>query len=195
MAKDEKKEEGAEGEESSGGGGSMLPTILGGLSVLLNIAILVYLILFPAGGDNSAMDTLTASLEEMSNDQLPSMDEKISALTALLPSDEEYEEGEDGEMMDDAESGNELAEITMMLTDTQLIMRQLAENLNSDTATIRKSVGGAAQAGKQVRNLRHDLKRIEKKLDDMLDGKTKKRKSGTLSSSIFDYQSEGITYP
>lgn len=193
MAKDEKKEEGAEGEESSGGG-SMLPTILGGLSVLLNIAILVYLILFPAGGDNSAMDTLTANLEEMSNDQLPSMDEKISALTALLPSDdEEMEDGEEG-MMEDDEPANELAEITMMLTDTQLIMRQLAENLNSDTATIRKSVGGAAQAGKQVRNLRHDLKRIEKKLDDMLDGK-KKRKSGTLSSSIFDYQSEGITYP
>ena len=194
MAKDEKKEEGAEGEEASSGG-SMLPTILGGLSVLLNIAILVYLILFPAGGDNSAVEALTTNLEEMSNDQLPSMDEKISALTALLPSDEEDEEGEESEGMDGMESGNEMAEITMMLTDTQLIMRQLAENLNSDTATIRKSVGGAAQAGKQVRNLRHDLKRIEKKLDDILEGKSKKRKSGTLSSSIFDYQSEGITYP
>lgn len=148
MAKEEKNEE-DEGEEKSGGGG-MLPIILGGLSVLLNIAVLVYLILFPSGGDGAMVEEMSNSVRAIHSEVLPGMSEQLAA---LAPDDqeedddegdeeEEEEEGdEEGDEFEEMDGDGELSEISMMLTDTQLILRQLAENLNTDTASIdRKSV-------------------------------------------------------
>ncbi|MBT7308206.1 MAG: hypothetical protein HN842_08305 [Gammaproteobacteria bacterium] len=216
MAKDEKKEE-DEGEESSGGGG-MLPIILGGLSVLLNIGILVYLILFPSGGDGAMVTEMGNSVRELHADMVPAMSSKIDAIaTELLPGDED-EDGDEGEDEDEDEEeddeedvsdgddddeeyeeDSELSEISMMLTDTQLILRQLAENLNTDTASIKRSVRGASTAGKQVRNMRQDLKRIEKKLDEILGtgtgtGAKKKKRMGSQFPEG-DLQEGSITFP
>ncbi len=185
-------DETTENDKSEPSGGK-LPVILGALTIVLNIVILLYLILFPAGGgDQENIIEITRNVQEMNNDMLPSMEEKISALTSLLPS-----EGEQPAVTAPSKGGAELSELTIMLTDTQLIMRQLAENLSSDTATIKKSIGDTSQAGKQLRNLRQDLKRIEKKLNQLLGERpdSKKKKLGALSPSIFDYQDQGVTYP
>ncbi|MBT3347855.1 MAG: hypothetical protein HOM84_02710 [Thiotrichales bacterium] len=217
MADEDKKEDEAGEEKESGG--SMLPLIIGGVSLLLNIAILVYLILFPSGGGNGeVIAKMATDITAISEETLPAVDEKISALAVLIPEDssdneeeedcedgeecEEYEEDEDDGDYSTADSSSDgspqLTELTMMMTDTQLIMRQLAENLNTDTASIKRSIGGAAKAGKQVRNLRADLKRIEKKINELLgdtpDGK-KRKKGGRITHNIYDYESGGITFP
>ena len=213
MAKDEANDETEE--EDGGGGGGLVPLILGALSVVLNIAILVYLILFPAGKDEESITKIT----ELHGEMVPAMGEQISALTGLLLPDEDGEDEEDDEDEEDYEDededededeekdeegyeedeeeyldeGGDLSEVTMMLTDTQLILRQLAENLNSDTASIKRSVRGASQAGKQVRNMRADLKRIEQKLNELLgDGPKKKRGTG---SQFPEGYNNGISYP
>ncbi len=215
MAKDEANDE-SEEEEGGGGGGGLVPLILGALSVVLNIAILVYLILFPSGGDGAMVEEMSTKITELHGEVVPGMGEQISALAGvLLPnedeededadedeeeSDEDEEESdeegdeEDGEYEDEYEGEDgDLSEITMMLTDTQLILRQLAENLNSDTASIKRSVRGASQAGKQVRNMRADLKRIEQKLNELLgDGPKKRRGRG---SQFPEGYNQGITFP
>ncbi|MBT7479895.1 MAG: hypothetical protein HN661_10325 [Gammaproteobacteria bacterium] len=204
MAKEEKNEE-DEGEEKSGGGG-MLPIILGGLSVLLNIAVLVYLILFPSGGDGAMVEEMSNSVRAIHSEVLPGMSEQLAA---LAPDDqeedddegdeeEEEEEGdEEGDEFEEMDGDGELSEISMMLTDTQLILRQLAENLNTDTASIKRSVRGASQAGKQVKNMRQDLKRIEKKLDEILgtgsDSKSRKRSGSQFPEG--DLREGSISFP
>jgi len=130
-------------------------------------------------------------------------------LAALAPDDqeedddegdeeEEEEEGdEEGDEFEEMDGDGELSEISMMLTDTQLILRQLAENLNTDTASIKRSVRGASQAGKQVKNMRQDLKRIEKKLDEIL-GTGSGSKSRKRSGSQFpegDLREGSISFP
>ena len=222
MAKDEANEEGEEEDGGSGGGG-LVPLILGALSVLLNIAILVYLILFPAGGDGAMVEEMGTKITELHGEVIPGMGEQISALSGVLLPDEEEEdeegdedeeeegdeeEEEGDEEEEDAEEeeyeeeysdegGGDFSEITMMLTDTQLILRQLAENLNNDTASIKRSVRGANNVGKQVKNLRADLKRIEKKLNDLLgDGPgKKKRRSGMSQFPEGDISEGSISFP
>jgi len=217
MAKDEEKEEGEEEDGGSGGGG-LIPLILGALSVVLNIAILVYLILFPAGGDGAMVEEMSTKITELHGEVIPGMGEQISALAGVLLPDEEDEEGGDDEEnagddeedadeedVDEEESddeeeyadeGGDLSEITMMLTDTQLILRQLAENLNTDTASIKRSVRGASSAGKQVKNMRQDLKRIEKKLNELLgDGPSKKGRSGHSQFPEGAVQDGAISFP
>ena len=213
MAKDEANDE-SEEEEGGGGGGGLVPLILGALSVVLNIAILVYLILFPAGGDGAMVEEMSTKITELHGETVPGMGEQISALAGVLLPDEDEEdddedadEDEEEEDADEDEEGDEdeyeeeeyvdeggdLSEVTMMLTDTQLILRQLAENLNSDTASIKRSVRGASQAGKQVRNMRADLKRIEQKLNELLGDGPKKRRSG--GSQFPEGFNQGISYP
>ncbi len=216
MAKDEANDEGEE-DGGGGGGGGLIPLILGALTVVLNIAILVYLILFPAGG-GAMVDEMTLQVKAIHDEVLPTMSEQISAIaTEIVPGgdedededeeggdeDEEEEEGDEEEYADDeyeeeyvAEDGGDLSEITMMLTDTQLILRQMAENINSDNASIKRSVRGASNAGKQIRNLRQDLIRIEKKLNEILEGGPRKKKRGGGGVSQFPEVDEGlISYP
>ncbi len=206
MAKDEDKDE---GEEDGGGGiGALLPLILGALSVVLNIAILVYLILFPAGGGSGEVE---AKITELHGEMIPGMKEQMVAIAGILVpgddeedgDDEEADDSEDEEYAEDDEYEYEdeyveeeggLSEITMMLTDTQLILRQLAENLNTDTASIKRSVRGASQAGKQVRNMRADLKRIEQKLNELLGDGPKKRRGG-IGAQFPEGYNDGITFP
>jgi hypothetical protein len=209
MAKDEAKDEGEE-DEGGGGGGGLVPLILGALSVVLNIAILVYLILFPAGGDSTMVEEMSSKITALHGEVIPGMSESISALAGvLLPGEDEggdeeadeetYTEEDDAEAEyeevaeEHVEEGGGLSEVTMMLTDTQLILRQLAENLNSDTASIKRSVRGASEAGKQVRNMRADLKRIEQKLNELMEGGHKKRKGG--GSQFPEGVNQGISYP
>ncbi len=215
MAKDEANDENEE-EEGGGSKAGLVPLILGALSVLLNIAILVYLILFPAGG-GAEMDEMVLQVKAIHDEVLPGMGEQLAAVAGeIVPGgdeegdeeddeggdedEEEYDEDEDdvGDEEGDEEEyesdGGDLSEITMMLTDTQLILRQMAENINNDTASIKRSVGGAATAGKQIRNMRQDLKRIEKKLNELLgDGPKKKRRSGT--SQFPEVEDGRISYP
>lgn len=217
MAKDEAKDEGEEEEDGSGGG--LVPLILGALSVVLNIAILVYLILFPSGGDGAMVEEMSTKITELHGEVIPGMGEQIGALAGvLLPDgedegeedeggDEDEDEGEEEDVDDEEvaeedgeyiEEEGDLSEITMMLTDTQLILRQLAENLNNDTASIKRSVRGANQVGKQVKNMRQDLKRIEKKLNELLgDGPAskKKRRSGSSQFPEGALEEGSISYP
>ncbi len=217
MAKDEEKE----GDEDSGGGGGggLIPLILGALSVLLNIGILVYLILFPAGG-GAESEEMALQVKALHDEVIPNIGTQVAAIAAeIVPGeedeegDDEYEEGdyseeeggddeyyyedEGDEYFDDVDGGADLSEITMMLTDTQLILRQMAENINSDNASIKRSVGGVSKAGRQISDMRQDLQRIEKKLNELLgDGPKKKKRGGYSGNPQFPEVEDGrISYP